>query len=225
MTRVVVDASVAVKWYLNEEHGDKALRLLSSDFELIVPHLFFAEVGNVLWKQRRRGEIEDDLIADILAALDKVPCEVRADRLLLPMAMKLATGLDRTVYDSLYLAAAIGHRGAPGYRRPAVSCIGRRQPPRRAYSVDRGIVAPLSFRAPSARRIERNGRSTPSCRRRPRERLHLQTPRLDVEQALIERDIDAEAPRDGKLAAPAGRRLRLAGRRCRMGPGNRWPRP
>jgi len=107
LTRVVVDASVAVKWYLKEEHGDKALRLLSGDFDLIVPHLFFAEIGNVLWKRRRRGELEDDLIANILAALDKVPCEVRADRPLLPLAMELAKGLDRTVYDSLYLAAAI----------------------------------------------------------------------------------------------------------------------
>jgi predicted nucleic acid-binding protein len=105
--RVVVDASVAVKWYLEEDHAAPARRLLDGTYELIVPDLFFMEIGNVLWKRWRRGELDDDVIAETLAALDRVPCETRSARPLLSGAMALATSLRRTVYDSLYLALAI----------------------------------------------------------------------------------------------------------------------
>ena len=76
--RVVVDASVAVKWYLEEDHAAPARRLLDGTYELIVPDLFFMEIGNVLWKRWRRGELDDDVIAETLAALDRVPCETRS---------------------------------------------------------------------------------------------------------------------------------------------------
>jgi predicted nucleic acid-binding protein len=105
--RVVVDASVAVKWYLEEDHADTARGLLDGTYELIVPDLFFAEIGNVLWKRWRRGELDDDVITETLAALDRVPCETRSARPLLSRAMALAMSLQRTVYDSLYLALAI----------------------------------------------------------------------------------------------------------------------
>jgi predicted nucleic acid-binding protein len=105
--RVVVDASVAVKWYLEEDHAAPARRLLDGTYELIVPDLFFMEIGNVLWKRWRRGELDDDVIAETLAALDRVPCETRSARPLLSGAMALATSLRRTVYASLYLALAI----------------------------------------------------------------------------------------------------------------------
>ena len=105
--RVVVDASVAVKWYLEEDHAAPARRLLDGTYELIVPDLFFMEIGNVLWKRWRRGELDDDVIAETLAALDRVPCETRSARPLLSGAMALATSLRLTVYDSLYLALAI----------------------------------------------------------------------------------------------------------------------
>lgn len=105
--RVVVDASVAVKWYLEEDHTTPARRLLDGTYGLIVPDLFFAEIGNVLWKRWRRGELDDDVITETLAALDRVPCETRSARPLLSRAMTFATSLQRTVYDSLYLALAI----------------------------------------------------------------------------------------------------------------------
>jgi predicted nucleic acid-binding protein len=105
--RVVVDASVAVKWYLEEDHAAPARRLLDGTYELIVPDLFFMEIGNVLWKRWRRGELDDDVIAETLAALDRVPCETRSARPLLSGAMALATSFRRTVYASLYLALAI----------------------------------------------------------------------------------------------------------------------
>lgn len=44
MSEVVIDASIAVKWVLPEEHETTARRVLSSR-ELLAPHLLWAEVG------------------------------------------------------------------------------------------------------------------------------------------------------------------------------------
>ena len=106
MTRVVVDASVAVKWYLEEPQATAARRILSGSFSLWVPGLFFAEFGNVLWKRWRRRELEARVVVDILEALDVVPIEVRAERPLLARAVEIAMNLGSSVYDGLYLALA-----------------------------------------------------------------------------------------------------------------------
>lgn len=48
MNKFVVDASVAMKWYLPENYSEHADRLLNPFFELLVPELLFSEIGNVL---------------------------------------------------------------------------------------------------------------------------------------------------------------------------------
>jgi hypothetical protein len=53
----VVDASVAIKWFLPEIHSDAALRLLAGEHTLHAPDLIFSEFGNVLWKRFRKREI------------------------------------------------------------------------------------------------------------------------------------------------------------------------
>ena len=54
---LVVDASVAVSWFVKEERRDEALAVLRCKARVIVPDLFFAEFANVLWKKRRIGEV------------------------------------------------------------------------------------------------------------------------------------------------------------------------
>src|SRR3989442_12673148 len=57
MGLAVMDASVAVKWFLDEEYGDEALRLQSDFFEgivsLRVPSILPYEVLNALQHSRR----------------------------------------------------------------------------------------------------------------------------------------------------------------------------
>jgi predicted nucleic acid-binding protein len=53
--RLVVDASVAVKWVIAEGGSDSAERLL--DHPLVAPDLLFAECANILSKKVRRGEV------------------------------------------------------------------------------------------------------------------------------------------------------------------------
>ncbi|MBC6429959.1 type II toxin-antitoxin system VapC family toxin [Nostoc sp. HG1] len=107
MSRYVLDASVAIKWFVPEVHSDKARRLLTSNYTFLVPDFFFAEVANVLWKRVRRGEDTADNAKQTLADLNTIPLEVYLSRPLMPLALDIAIQNDRAVYDSLYLALAI----------------------------------------------------------------------------------------------------------------------
>jgi predicted nucleic acid-binding protein len=111
---LVLDASVAVKWAIpsaREPFTDASLRLLKryvdGEVEFIVPDVFWAEVGNVLWKgtrQRRWRQDEAEAVAADMRARD---FRTVSSRILLPEALRIAFGFDRAVYDCLYVALAV----------------------------------------------------------------------------------------------------------------------
>jgi len=103
----VVDCSVAVKWYVPEEHAQYASRLLDGRHELHAPDLLFPEFGNTLWKKHRLGELTQPETQSILRALLAVPIEIYSSQLLLESAVDLAVHTARTVYDNLYVALAL----------------------------------------------------------------------------------------------------------------------
>ena len=105
MSRIVLDASVAVKWVLREEHAAAARRILSTR-ELLAPHLLWVEVGNTLWKRHRRSESSVEQVRRMLGEIQQLPVMTFAHWPLLPTALDLAISLDQTVYDCLYLALA-----------------------------------------------------------------------------------------------------------------------
>ena len=76
MSGLVIDASVAVKWYLPEAHSEVSRQVLDTPQRLMVPGLFYAEFGNVMWKRWRRGELGRRDIGLTLEALERVPFEV-----------------------------------------------------------------------------------------------------------------------------------------------------
>lgn len=107
MKRVVVDASVLAAAFLPEPHTKAAQSLLVSGKELLAPELIYAEVANVLWKRRTRGEIDDDEAEGLLADVLALPLRVTASEALIGPALQLALRARRTVYDCLYLALAV----------------------------------------------------------------------------------------------------------------------
>ena len=109
MTVYVVDASVAVKWFVPEELTEEALSYLSDEHELLAPDLLWPEFANIVWKKVRRGELTPDEARRILSLRQQVPLKVTASTNLIDSALEIALGLDRTVYDSMYLALA-AHR-------------------------------------------------------------------------------------------------------------------
>ena len=59
MKTLVIDASIAVKWVVEEEGTPQALRLLQRS-KLIAPELLVAECANILWKKVRRDELSNE---------------------------------------------------------------------------------------------------------------------------------------------------------------------
>jgi predicted nucleic acid-binding protein len=112
MSRLIVDASVAVKWFISETHSEEALSILDGNHEMIVPDLLFAEIGNVLWKRTRSGDMTKEQTLAIIGALIKIPLSVRPISSLTAQALEIATQTQRTVYDSLYVALAV-REGVP----------------------------------------------------------------------------------------------------------------
>jgi len=110
---VVLDASVAAKWVLPsalEPHSGNALRILDDytrkKLEIVVPDLFWAELGNLLWKAVRTGRLN---IADAAAGLRKVtvnPFVTISTFSLLDSALAIANESGRSFYDCLYVALA-----------------------------------------------------------------------------------------------------------------------
>jgi predicted nucleic acid-binding protein len=107
----VVDASVALKWYVPEIHSEAALRVLEPGNELHAPDLLHAEAGNILWKKTRRGELSAGDARRIARALLAVPFEVHASAALVEGALGVAIRADRTVYDGMYVALAVALDG------------------------------------------------------------------------------------------------------------------
>ena len=107
MSAVVIDASVAVKWFLPEPHAHAARRVLKGRRILLAPDVIWAEVGNVLWKRCQRAEITHEAAQRILREFKRFPLETYAAKMLLEPAWALATQHRISVYDGLYLALAI----------------------------------------------------------------------------------------------------------------------
>jgi len=76
MTGYVVNASVAVKWLVDEPQSEQALKLLENDLPLLAPELIFAEVANALWAMGRRENIGADVIRDAIDLLADAPLTI-----------------------------------------------------------------------------------------------------------------------------------------------------
>jgi predicted nucleic acid-binding protein len=108
MSVVVVDASVVIKWFVPEVHGEAALRLLDSDDEFIAPDHLFAETTNAIRKGVRRREISPEEGRDIIAQIDEeAEVELVSCRQLADDAYGLALMCGLSVYDAMYVALAI----------------------------------------------------------------------------------------------------------------------
>jgi predicted nucleic acid-binding protein len=100
----VIDASVAIKWYVEQEHSGLARQLAAGSGVLIAPELLLAEAGNVFWKYVRGGLIAPEKAR---AALSKLPDRFDMLSPLLPLtedALEIAVSLNHPVYDCFYLA-------------------------------------------------------------------------------------------------------------------------
>jgi len=113
LTVLVLDASVAAKFVLpfqQEPLVAQAARLLGEyargSINFMVPDLFWAELGNVLWNAVRRKRITTEAAENALAFLQARNFPTLPSAPLLGTALTLAIRYDRTVYDCIYIALA-----------------------------------------------------------------------------------------------------------------------
>jgi predicted nucleic acid-binding protein len=103
---LVVDASVAVKWFVEEEDTKRACLLADGAEEIHCPHLLASEVGSALWRKVLQGQVELGDARTGMQSLARMPITWHADEALGADCLRLAFAHDRTVYDSMYLALA-----------------------------------------------------------------------------------------------------------------------
>lgn len=103
MSVLVVDASFALKWLVDEGDRESAIAL-ALDHELSAPDIIDLEIWNALWRRRQLAGFERDKIEDLFQAFKSVPIALQPVPALLPRARSLSVQLDATVFDCLYWA-------------------------------------------------------------------------------------------------------------------------
>jgi predicted nucleic acid-binding protein len=111
VTRLVVDASVALKWIVAEPGSAEAASLRAAE-RLLAPDLIMAECANVIWKLARRGEVTEDFARTAARVFEQAELELHPMRGLIAEATRMAILLDHPAYDAFYLALAKAERCA-----------------------------------------------------------------------------------------------------------------
>lgn len=105
MSTFVIDASIAIKWVVEEDGTAEALALRRKG-TLIAPDLLVPECANILWKKVGRHEllVEEALLAARL--LQGAEIELLPMRSLFEIATRISIEISHPAYDCVYLALA-----------------------------------------------------------------------------------------------------------------------
>lgn len=110
LNSIVIDSSLAAKWYLSDEYDDIALKI-KSDFEIktisiVVPMLFFYEVSNILRTTSKQSRIDKDKCIKAYQDLLDLDLTTYFSKELYKDALVKALDLDITAYDAAYVVLA-----------------------------------------------------------------------------------------------------------------------
>jgi len=107
----VIDAGVALKWFLREGESQGADSLLeaflANEIELLAPDSLVLEFANTLWKhsillKQLRPEEAKSIFHDFLT----LPLNLHESNALASLALKMSVELRHPIYDTLYCALA-----------------------------------------------------------------------------------------------------------------------
>jgi predicted nucleic acid-binding protein len=104
---MVVDASAAIKWIVEEADSDLARGL--DRYELIAPEFLRVECLNALWRRIINGQLQAVGIPEMRRLLDALPIEFCAVEQRHEDILRLSVFLQHPVYDCAYLALALAY--------------------------------------------------------------------------------------------------------------------
>jgi predicted nucleic acid-binding protein len=105
---LVVDASVGLKWILDEPDSNIALALAQSSELLLIPDFWLIEACNVLWLQvRKRIFTPDDARVGLALLPSIVEPTPTGDLALHSIALDIGLATNHSPYDTMYVAFAI----------------------------------------------------------------------------------------------------------------------
>ena len=102
----VVDASVAVKWFVRENLSGEAMNLLSDQFELHAPDWIVLEVAHAAFKKSRDGELDPAQARLMISALRGSRLHLHRSIDLVDRAFAISMAVRHAIYDGVYIACA-----------------------------------------------------------------------------------------------------------------------
>jgi predicted nucleic acid-binding protein len=111
LKRIVIDASVVLKWFLaDEEYSQSALALLdkyvSFELEIVASSLLEYEVLNGLFIAKKRGRIEQEKVMMAVEGFLSLEIEQKNISSIYQKVMHFSEAYNLTVYDASYLGVA-----------------------------------------------------------------------------------------------------------------------
>jgi predicted nucleic acid-binding protein len=103
---MIVDASVVVKWFVSEIGWEDALALARAELAVSAPDYLFVETGRGLLRHHRNGTLSLERVKAAFAGVRTLVTLLPLDDLIEP-AFEIATSSSVTIYDALYVAAAV----------------------------------------------------------------------------------------------------------------------
>lgn len=107
---LVVDSSVAIKWFTPEPLTVRADEILRSDEALVAPALILPEVANAMWRKTRGGEATEVQTLEAIEELQAILTLRPLDSTLTSAAFDIARVIGHSVYDCIFLACAISEQ-------------------------------------------------------------------------------------------------------------------
>jgi len=103
---LVIDASIAIKWVVEEDGTPQALGLRQSH-RFTAPELLTVECANILWKKVQRGELSREEATLAARLLERSDIELLGMRGLVAKATALAIEIGHPAYDCIYVSLAV----------------------------------------------------------------------------------------------------------------------
>lgn len=110
MKSVIIDASVALKWFFDEELKEVAEDIFDQietrKIKAIVPEIFYFEMSNICSMKSRRKLAEPALVMTYFSKILDIGLERHLHETIADVALEYSLQMEVSVYDASYLALA-----------------------------------------------------------------------------------------------------------------------